>query len=133
MKQPSLNSPVFSHKSSGKVTIGCVPIRKVHVCMYVCVQLPRADRLPRFSIENVSKRPDYPTVVYCGVILVFGTAVIQQECCSQGRETRPNREAIAGCSLRVGINVYSTYSYKCGMCVGFWRDCAANMCLASMN
>ncbi len=35
MKQPSLNSPVFSHKSGGKVAIGHVPIRKVHVSVFV--------------------------------------------------------------------------------------------------
>ncbi len=39
--------------------------------MCVCVQRPRADRLPRFSIENASKRLDYPAVVYCGAVLAF--------------------------------------------------------------
>ncbi len=36
--------------------------------MCVCVQLPRADRLPRFSIENVFRRLDYPAVVYRGAV-----------------------------------------------------------------
>ncbi len=39
--------------------------------MCVCVQLPRADRVLRFSIENASKRRDYPAVVYCGAVLAF--------------------------------------------------------------
>ncbi len=71
MKQPSLNSPVFSHKSGGKVAIGHVPIRQVHVCMCVCVQLARADRVLRFSIENASKRLGYPAVVYRGAVVAF--------------------------------------------------------------
>ncbi len=47
---------------------------KVSTCMYdlcVCVQLPRADRVLRFSIENASKRLDYPAVVYCGAVPDF--------------------------------------------------------------
>ncbi len=39
--------------------------------MCVCVQLPRADRVLRFSIENASKRLDYPAVVYRGAVLAF--------------------------------------------------------------
>ncbi len=39
--------------------------------MGVCVQLPRADCVLRFSIENASKRLDYPAVVYRGAILAF--------------------------------------------------------------
>ncbi len=39
--------------------------------MCVCVQLPRADRLLRFSIENTSKRLDYPAVVHRGAVLAF--------------------------------------------------------------
>ncbi len=39
--------------------------------MCVCVQLPRADRVLRFSIENASKRLDYPAVVYRGAVLVL--------------------------------------------------------------
>ncbi len=39
--------------------------------MCVCVQLPRADRLLRFSIENASKRLDYPAVVYRGAVPAF--------------------------------------------------------------
>ncbi len=46
-----------------------MPIRKVNVCMCVCVQLPHADRLLRFSIKNASKLLDYPTVVYRGAIV----------------------------------------------------------------
>ncbi len=41
MKQPSLNSPVFSHKSaktSGIATIFLALHKKVHVCMCACVQ-----------------------------------------------------------------------------------------------
>ncbi len=38
----------LSPKSGGKVAIGHVPIRKVYVCMSVCVQLPYADRLTTF-------------------------------------------------------------------------------------
>ncbi len=53
------------------VIIGYVPIMKVHVCMCVCVELPRAYRLLRFTIENVSKGLDYPMVVYHGAILAF--------------------------------------------------------------
>ncbi len=45
--------------------------------MYVCVQLPYADR---FSIENASKRLDYPKVVYCGAVLAFCRC-----CCPTGR------------------------------------------------
>ncbi len=43
----------------------------MYVCVCVCVQLPRADRLLCFSIENVSKRLDYPAVVCRGSILAF--------------------------------------------------------------
>ncbi len=39
---------------------GHVTIRKVNVRMCVCVQLHCADRLLHFSIENISKRHDYP-------------------------------------------------------------------------
>ncbi len=39
--------------------------------MRVCVQLPRADRLLRFSIENASKRLAYPAVVYRGAVPTF--------------------------------------------------------------
>ncbi len=39
--------------------------------MCVCVQLPRADRVLRFSIENASKRLDYAAVVYRGAVLAF--------------------------------------------------------------
>ncbi len=39
--------------------------------MCACVQLPRADRLPRFLIENASKRLYYPTVVYRGAVPAF--------------------------------------------------------------
>ncbi len=42
------------------------------MCMLcVCVQLPRADRLLRFSIENASKWLDNPMVVYCGAVPAF--------------------------------------------------------------
>ncbi len=94
MKQPSLSSPVFSHKSGGKVASGHVPIRKVHVCM-------SSDR--------------------------------KVACHSQGGETRPNREAIDGCRVRVGSKAYSASNYKHGTCIGFWRDRADNVCLASVN
>ncbi len=40
----------------------------MYVCMYVCVQLGRADHLPRFSIENVSKWLEYPALDYSGAI-----------------------------------------------------------------
>ncbi len=43
----------------------------MYVCMCVCVQLARADRVPRLSIENASKRLDYPAVVYRGAVLAF--------------------------------------------------------------
>ncbi len=36
-----------------------------------CVQLSHVDRLLRFSIENVSKRLDYPAVVCRGAIPAF--------------------------------------------------------------
>ncbi len=39
--------------------------------MCVCVQLPRTDRVLRFSIENASKRLDYPAVVYRGAVPAF--------------------------------------------------------------
>ncbi len=39
--------------------------------MCVCVQLPRADRVLRFSIENASKRLDYHAVIYRGAVLAF--------------------------------------------------------------
>ncbi len=39
--------------------------------MCVCVQLPHADRVLRFSIENASKRLDYLVVVYRGAVLAF--------------------------------------------------------------
>ncbi len=41
----------------------------MYVC--VCVQPPRADRLLRSSIENTSKRLDYPAVVYRGAVPAF--------------------------------------------------------------
>ncbi len=40
--------------------------------MCVCVQLPGADRLLRFSIENAYKRLDYPAVVYRRAVPAFG-------------------------------------------------------------
>ncbi len=43
----------------------------VLLCVCVCVQLPRADRVLRFSIENASKRLDYHTVIYHGAVLAF--------------------------------------------------------------
>ncbi len=52
---------------------------------------------------------------------------------SQGGETRPNRGAIDGCCLRVRSKAYSAYSYKRSTSVGFWRDRAANVCLAGVN
>ncbi len=39
--------------------------------MCVCVQLPRADRVLCFSIENAHKRLDYLAVVYRGAVLAF--------------------------------------------------------------
>ncbi len=45
--------------------------KKVHVCMCVCIQLPRADCLLRFSIKNASKWLDYPVVVYRRAVPVF--------------------------------------------------------------
>ncbi len=39
--------------------------------MCVCVQLPLADRVLRFSIENASKRLDYLAVVYRGAVPAF--------------------------------------------------------------
>ncbi len=54
-------------------------------------------------------------------------------CRSLGGETRPNRGDIDECHLRVGSTTYSMNSYKRGMCVGFWRGHAANVCLASVN
>ncbi len=39
--------------------------------MCVCVQLPRADRVLHFSIENASKRLDYLAVVYRGAVPAF--------------------------------------------------------------
>ncbi len=39
--------------------------------MYVCVFVPRADRVLCFSIENASKRLDYPAVVYRGAVPAF--------------------------------------------------------------
>ncbi len=53
-------------------------------------------------------------------------------CCSQSVETRHNRRAIDGCRLRVRSKAYSASSHKRGVCVGFWRDRAANVCLASV-
>ncbi len=101
--------------------------------MCACVQLPHADRLLHFSIKNVAKWLDYPTVVYCGAVLTF------YRCCHptgrffQGKETWPNQGAIDECRLRFGINVYSAYSYKCGTYISFRRDRAAKVCLASVN
>ncbi len=86
--------------------------------MCVCVQLPRADRALRFSFKNVSKRLDYLVVVCRGAVPAFC------RCCHlTGRygEIRPNRGVIDECHLRVHSKVYSAYSYKRGMCVGFWR------------
>ncbi len=40
----------------------------MHACMCVCVQLPRADRVLRFSIENATKGLDYAAVVYRGAV-----------------------------------------------------------------
>ncbi len=100
------------------------------MCVCVCVQLPRADRLLRFSIENTSKRLDYPTVVYRGAILVLLLVLLSDRkvaCRSQRGETRANQEAIDGCRLRVGSKAYSASSYKHGTCVGVWRDRAANV------
>ncbi len=39
--------------------------------MCVCVQLPSADRVLRFSIANASKRLDYLAVVYRGAVPAF--------------------------------------------------------------
>ncbi len=39
------------------------------MCVYVL--LPRANRVLHFSIENASKRLDYPAVVYRGAVLAF--------------------------------------------------------------
>ncbi len=41
--------------------------------------------------------------------------------------------AIAWCHLRVRSKAYSASSHKRGAFVGFWRDRAANVCLASVN
>ncbi len=56
-------------------------------------------------------------------------------CRSHGGETRPNRGAIDGYRLRLRVRnkAYSASSYKRDMCVGFWRDSAATVCLASMK
>ncbi len=65
---------VFSHmhKSGAAESRHWSRAHKVsNVCMCVCVQLPRADRLLRFSIENASKRLDYPAVVYRGSVPTF--------------------------------------------------------------
>ncbi len=52
---------------------------------------------------------------------------------SQGWETRPSRGAIDGCHFRVRSKAYGASSYTRGVCVTFWRDRAANVCLASVN
>ncbi len=39
--------------------------------MCVCVQLPRADRVLRFSIENAPKRLDYHAAIYRGAVLAL--------------------------------------------------------------
>ncbi len=48
-----------------------MPIREVHVCMHVYLQLPRADHVLRFSIEDASKRLDYLAVVYHEAVPAF--------------------------------------------------------------
>ncbi len=127
--------------------------------MYVCVfvQLPSADRVLRFSIENASKRLDYPAsctslcadrVLHfsienaskrldypasCTSLLLLLSSHRKVAFCSQGVETRHNRRAIDGCRLRVRSKAYSASSDKHGVCVWFWRDCAAKVCLASVN
>ncbi len=42
----------------------------MYVCVF-CVQLPHTDRVLRFSIENASKRLDYPAVVYRVAVPAF--------------------------------------------------------------
>ncbi len=105
--------------------------------MCVCVQPPGADRVLRYSIENASKRLDYPAAIYRGAVLDFC------RCCHPtGRWLAALwvekhgliEELLTGAVFkRVRSKAYSLYSYKRGMCVGFWRDRAANMCLASVN
>ncbi len=119
MKHPSLNSPIFSHKVAEKLPfVTYVPIRKVHVCMCVCVQLPRTSHLLHFSVKNVSKRlTKYPVVEqYLPLwLLLFNRKVA---CHSQGEEIQPGREAF--CS-----KTYSASSYS-----WLWRDRAATVCWA---
>ncbi len=108
------------------------------MCVCVCVQLPRTDCLLCFSIENASKRLDYPAVVYHGAVPAFcRCSVLSSDrkvaARSQGGETRPNRGAIDRCHLQISSKAYSSSSYKCGACVGFWRHRTATVCLASVN
>ncbi len=91
--------------------------RHCHICVCVCVQQPHADRIPRFTIEYVSKRLDYPTVVYRGALLAFC------HCCRptgrwlatlKAEEHGLIEEPLTGAIFELGSN---TSSYKSGMCV----------------
>ncbi len=110
---------------------------KVTTCMYVCLcstaphwvcttflnrECLQAAWLPRGSLSWS-----------CTSLLSLLSSDKKVAARSLGGETRTNRGAIDGCRLQVRSKAYSAYSYKRGTCVGFWRDCAAIVCLASVN
>ncbi len=113
MKQSSLNSPVFSRKSSKKVVIGHVPIRKVHLCSYVAmhvsVQLPRTNHLPHSSLSQSYTSHLWlyclPTGWYLAALKVERPGLIW--------------EANDGCRVWVGSKVHSAASCKRCTCLGF--------------
>ncbi len=110
---------------------------KVSTCMYVCL----CSTAPRWSSTTFLNRerlqaawlPRGSLSWSCTSLLSLLSSDRKVAARSLDEETRPNRGAIDGCRLRVRSEAYSAYSYKRGMCVGFWRDSVANVCLASVN
>ncbi len=90
-------------------------------CVSQLRTLPSGLTTPRWSIVELNK------------LLSLLSSNRKVACRSQGGETRPNRGAIDGCCLRVRSKAYSASSHKRCTCVGGWRDCAATVCLASVN
>ncbi len=77
-------------------------------------------------VSHASKRLHYPTVVYRGAVPAY--------CHRTGRWlaalwVEKYGPGLDGCRLRVR----SMSSYERGTCIRFWRDRAANVCLASVN
>ncbi len=97
--------------------------------MYVCVFVFNCPALIVYYVSQVAWLPRGSLSWSCTSLLSLLSSDRKVACRSQGGETRPNRQAIDGCRLRVRSKAYS---HKRGACVGFRRDRAANVCLASV-